>query len=164
MTPDPHEPESPSPHPGEPIPANPSPQSQSQAPTPSGPSGLGFPALGAGTMQAKDEKTWGMLGHLLNLSGIFTSGVGYVVGPLVVYLLKKDNSPYVGEHARESLNFGILTFIVVSVTGLIGIAACITWLITAVMVVLNLIWVIQATIKANDGQPFRYALNWRLIR
>ncbi|MDF1754392.1 MAG: DUF4870 domain-containing protein [Verrucomicrobiales bacterium] len=134
------------------------------APSPTSTDPLHFPAMGLGRMAQKDEKFWASLGHLLSLSGIVTGGIGYVVGPLIPFLLKKGESPYVDEHSRETLNFSILTFIVIWVSGIIGFAACIAWIPTAVMAVLNLIFCIQGAIAAKDGQAYRYPFNWRIIK
>ena len=159
------------------TPASSQPVSPSSAAATSAPSAgssggsLGYPEMGSGAMQPKEEKTWSMLSHLLQISGIFTAGIGYFVGPLIVYLLKKQESPFVEEHAKESLNFGILSFLIVfisgmiSLTGFIGfVVGCIVGLVSVAMVIINLILVIQATMRANDGQPYRYSINWRLIR
>ncbi|MDF1810929.1 MAG: DUF4870 domain-containing protein [Verrucomicrobiales bacterium] len=127
-------------------------------------SGLHFPAMGLGKLNQKDEKFWASLGHLLSLTGIVTGGIGYVVGPLVPYLLKKGESPFVDEHNRETLNFSIVTFLVIWISGLAGLAACVAWIPGAIMAVLNLIFCIQGAIAAKDGQAYRYPFNWRVIK
>lgn len=115
------------------------------------------------TMNEKDEKLWAMMGHLLSLTGLFTA-IGYVIGPLIPFLMKKGESPFVDEHSRETLNFSILTFIVVFASGTIGFAACFVWLITAMMAILNLIFCIQGALAAKSGEAYRYPFNWRIIK
>jgi uncharacterized Tic20 family protein len=91
-----------------------------------------------------DEKTMGMLAHLL---GIFT----YFLGPLIIWLIKKDQSQYVAEQSKEALNFWISILIYSLVTcGLAGL--------------FGLIMGIIATIKANNGIIYRYPLAIRFIK
>ncbi len=95
-----------------------------------------------------------MLCHLL---GIFTS----FVGPLIIWLIKKDSSPFVDDQGKEALNFQI--------TALIASAACAfgfcfaPFLLIAVHVT-RLVFCIIATVKANQGIAYRYPLSIRLIR
>ncbi len=124
-----------------------------------------FPAMGQGSMSEKDEKTWAMLGHISSLAGIFIlPGIGYVLGPLAVYLLKKGESPYVDEHSRETLNFSIITAIVIIVSAAAGVAACFAWCITATAAIANLIFCIQGSLAAKNGEAYRYPFNLRLIK
>ena len=93
---------------------------------------------------SSDEKTMGLLAHLL---GIFTG----FVGPLIIWLMKKDQSPYVDAQGKESLNFQLSILIYCFPTcGLAGI--------------FGLIMAIIASIKANDGIVYRYPLAIRFIK
>src|SRR5687768_9744196 len=56
--------------------------------------------------QAKEEQNWAMICHLAALSG-FVIPLGNVLGPLVVWLIKKDTMPLVDKHGKEALNFQI---------------------------------------------------------
>jgi len=84
----------------------------------------------------------------------------WLIPPLVIYLIKKDESPYVAAHAKESLNFQITISLV-----------CIALIITIIGLLLlwvvgigALILVIVATIKASENKMYRYPLTWRLIK
>lgn len=136
---------------------------QAEAPS-SKPSSMIFPAMGQGQLDEKGEKFWAMLGHALSLTGIPSGGIGYLVGPLIPYLMKKGESPYVDEHAKETLNFSILTAIVVFGSGALGFAACFMWIITTGMAILNLIYCVQGAIAAKNGEAYRYPFNWRIIK
>ena len=57
---------------------------------------------------SSDEKTLAILSHILTIVSSF-------IAPLIIYLLKKDESPYVREHAKESLNFQITVFIICAI-------------------------------------------------
>ena len=109
----------------------------------------------------KEARTWGMLCHLSALAGLFT-GIGFIVGPLVVWLLKKDEMPFVDDQGKEALNFQIT----------MALAFCVCWVLAFVLIVLllmpllalfDLVLVIVATIKANEGERYRYPVALRLI-
>ena len=102
-----------------------------------------------------DEKTMAMLSHILTLVAGF-------IPPLVIWLVKKDESKFVGENAKESLNFMItliIGYIIAIVTMIIGIG----FILVFVLWIGQLILVIMATIKTNDGKIYRYPVNLRLI-
>ena len=102
------------------------------------------------------DKIWSMLSHLSALLG-----VGFVL-PLVVYLAMRRESEYVAAHAREALNFHISVLIyglccIPLVFVLIGIP------LLFVLALGSLVLAIIATIKASDGQCYRYPLTLRLV-
>src|SRR5262245_34310610 len=110
----------------------------------------------------REERNWGMLSHLLALTGYVGIPFGNIAAPLIIYLMKKDESPFVAEQSRESLNFQI--------------SVGIYWLISAVLMVIFIgfllfaaVWVagviltIIASVKAANGEVYRYPLTIRLI-
>lgn len=103
-----------------------------------------------------DERTLAVLSHILTLVSTF-------IAPLIIYLLKKDDSPYVAEHAKESLNFQITMFILCIISFiliLVLVGILLLWLLS----IANLVLVIVATIKASENKMYRYPINFRLIR
>ena len=60
-----------------------------------------------GTVPTENERTWGMLAHLSALAGLVMPLVGIVLGPLLVWLTRRDESEFVAAHAKEALNFNI---------------------------------------------------------
>ena len=56
-------------------------------------------------MSDKDSRMWGMLCHLAALAMFTGIPLGNVIGPLVVWLIQKDKSPFVDEQGKEVLNF-----------------------------------------------------------
>lgn len=103
-----------------------------------------------------DEKTLALLAHIITLVSSF-------LGPLIIYLIKKDDSKFVAEHAKESLNFQItmaLAAIVSAILIIVLIGILLLWLVSIATVVL----VIIATIKASEGKQYRYPFCIRLIR
>ena len=103
-----------------------------------------------------DEKTMGILSHILCLVAGF-------IAPLVIYLIKKDESAFVREHAKESLNFQI-TLIIFYIISFILIFVFIGILMMVALGLVALILIIVATIKASEGKLYRYPFSIRLIK
>ena len=100
-----------------------------------------------------DEKTMAILSHILTLV------VGFIA-PLVIYLIKKDESSFIAAHAKESLNFQITITIACIVLAITIIGILLIWAVLLVALVL----VIVATIRASEGKLYRYPLTIRLIK
>ena len=121
------------------------------------------------TAAAPSVRTWCMLAHLSALVGLIVP-MGNIIGPLVVWLLKRDQSPEIDEHGKESVNFQISMFIYIaalSVIAFILIFILIGFLlipVIAILCILDIVFVIIASIKANDGQPYRYPMTLRLVK
>jgi uncharacterized Tic20 family protein len=110
------------------------------------------------TTPTSDERTFAILSHILAI----VPGVG-ILGPLVIWLIKKDESQFVNENAKESLNFQ-LTVIIGYIIGGITAAVLIGFIILAVVAVANLVFVIMAAIKTSENKIYRYPFNLRLIK
>lgn len=107
--------------------------------------------------------------HITALAGGFVTGIGSWVGPLVIWLIRRDQDPFVADHAREALNFNITMAILVVVAILfgfvtLGIGLIIILPAALVIGVMWFIWSIQATSAASRGEHYRYPLSLRLIR
>ena len=100
-----------------------------------------------------DEKTMAILSHVLTLA------VGFLA-PLIIYLIKKDESSFVTSHAKESLNFQITIFIIIAALFITVIGILLVWIVG----ILALVLVIMATIKASEGKLYRYPFSLRLIK
>jgi uncharacterized protein len=121
---------------------------------------------GSATRQAamtSEERNWGMLCHLLALSGFLTMGLGFIVGPLVIWLLKKDQYAFVIDQGKESLNFQI-TVLTCSIACMVLYVIGIGFLLTIGLVVANLVLIIIASIHASKGERYRYPFAIRLIK
>lgn len=122
----------------------------------------------------QQERNWAMGCHLAAL--IFYIGIplGNVLGPLVVWLLKKNESELVNQQGKEALNFQI-SFIVY---GLVGMVLAIVLAITVVLIpvaivigvllillfLLDLIFIIIAAIKTANGESFKYPLTIQFLK
>jgi uncharacterized Tic20 family protein len=120
-----------------------------------------------------EEKQWAMFAHLSALlGGLLTGAVGgwgCFLGPLIIWLVKKDTMPFVNDQAKEALNFNItvaaiflVLWILTVVTLFIG--ALLTFPLMAIVGIAALVLIVIAAVKANDGIAYRYPLTIRLIK
>lgn len=109
---------------------------------------------------ASDDRVLAMLSHILALIG----GLGFIA-PLIIWLLKKDDpqASFVTENAKESLNFQI-TVIILGIISVILIVVFIGVLLIWALEIANIVLVIIATVRANEGKIYRYPFNFRLIK
>jgi uncharacterized Tic20 family protein len=108
------------------------------------------------------EKNYAMFCHLISFCG-FVIPFGSIIGPLVLWLIKKDESEFINHHGKESLNFqisiaiygliaGILVLILIGIFALIAIG--IIWIV----------FVIIASVKTSEGEEYRYPLSIRFVK
>ena len=131
------------------------------------------PADATGTPSA-DERLWALFAHLsILLGGLVTSGWGFSIGcflgPLVIWIIKKDTMPFVNDQAKEALNFAItlsiIGFALLMVTILsLGIGALLTIPLLLFVGLGALVLVIIAAVKSNEGVAYRYPLTIRLVK
>jgi uncharacterized Tic20 family protein len=129
------------------------------------------PAAGA---PSEEEKRWALFAHLSILAGgLLTYGwaasFGSFIGPLIIWLIKKDTMPFVADQAREALNFGItLTIACVLLLMLtilsLGIGALVTIPAFLFIGIAALVLVIIAGLKANEGVAYRYPFAIRFVK
>ena len=100
-----------------------------------------------------DEKTMALLAHVLTF--LFP-----LLAPLIIYLIKKDESEFVKYHARESLNFQITLIIVCFALFITVIGIFLLWIVGIIWTIL----VIVATVRASEGKLYKYPLCLRLIK
>jgi uncharacterized protein len=110
----------------------------------------------------KDDRTWAMFCHLSTFSVYIGIPFGNIIGPLVIWLIKRDEFPLVNVHGRESLNFQI-SFTLYTAAALFLCLVFIGFLVLPVIVILDFVFVILATLKANQGETYRYPLTIRFV-
>ena len=115
-----------------------------------------------GASTSKNEQNMGMLCHLLALSGYFMP-FGHLVGPLVIWMMKREEMPFVETQGKESLNFQISITIYSIVAG-ISIFLLIGFILLPAVMIFNFVCVILASIDATNGKPYRYPLCIRFIK
>ena len=111
----------------------------------------------------KEACMWAMFCHLAGLCAFVLPFVGNVVGPLILWQIKKDEYPFVDEQGKGAVNFQIS----MTIYGLISVAlsfVCIGFFLLAAVGVVDLVFMLIAAIKANNGFHYRYPLTIRFIK
>lgn len=108
------------------------------------------------TPPSSEEKTLGLLAHIITIVSSF-------IGPIVIYLVKKDDSEFVANHAKESLNFQI-TMLLAYIVCFILMFVIIGVFLMGLIGIIDLVLVVVATIKASEGKNYRYPFCIRLIK
>ena len=122
-----------------------------------------------------EERQWAMFAHLSALvGGILTSGwagsIGCFIGPLIIWLVKKDTMPFVDDQAKEALNFNItvaIAVIALSVIGTILLIVLVGFVFFFLAFAVGIYWLVMtiiAAMKANEGVAYRYPFTLRLIK
>ena len=123
---------------------------------------LADPVTDPTALPTPDERTWGMIAHLAALAG-FIVPFGNILGPLVVWLVKREHSVFVAVEAKEALNFNI-TIAIGGIVCLVLLRFFIGVLFWAVLVLFWLIMTIIAALKANEGIAYRYPFSLRPVK
>ena len=110
-----------------------------------------------------EARMWAMIAHLAGFLGYFLPVIGSLIGPLIIWQLKKDLHPYVDEQGKEALNFQITVMIAAFVSMLVMLSV-IGFVLMGIVVVGAIVLMIIAAIKANEGTPYRYPFCLRLIK
>ena len=127
------------------------------------------PAIGElSNEENRDARMWAMFCHLGGLGGLIFPGVGSIVAPLIIWQIKKDDFPFVDEQGKEAVNFQISMVLY----AVIGSAACLVTCIGAPLIpivcfavgVVDLVFLLIAAVKANNGYHYRYPLTIRFIK
>lgn len=113
------------------------------------------------TLVTREERTWALVAHLSGLAH-FTI-LGHIAGPLIIWLVKRDSSPFIADQAKEALNAQLtatIYFLVATVLCFVVIG----FLLLPLISLLDIILVIVAALSANDGKAYRYPFILRLIK
>ena len=111
---------------------------------------------------SNDARMWAMLCHLSALSG-FIIPFGSLIGPLVVWQIKKNQYPIVDDQGKEALNFQI-TITLAAIVSAILIVVLVGIALLIAVAIASLVFTIIAAIKANNGETYRYPFCLRLIK
>lgn len=110
-----------------------------------------------------DAKLWGMFCHLAALSGYIGVPCAHLVGPLIVWQLKKNEHPFCDEQGKEALNFQI-TMTLAMLLCVPLFLVFIGFILIGILAIADLILTIIAGIKANNGVHYRYPFTIRFIK
>lgn len=111
---------------------------------------------------SKEAKQWAMLTHLAAFAA-FLIPFGNIIGPLLVWQLKKDLGPFVEQNGKEAVNFQI-TIAIIGLVCTMLMFALVGFLLLPVLGLYWLILTIMAGVKANDGVAYRYPLTIHFIK
>ena len=109
-----------------------------------------------------DVRTWSVLCHASALSGLFLHVLGFIVGPLIVWLIKRGDSTEIDANGKESLNFQISMLIYHA----IAIILCFVLIGIPILIALwiaDIVFVIIASVKTSEGQMYRYPFTIRFL-
>jgi uncharacterized Tic20 family protein len=112
---------------------------------------------------SRDVRTWNVLCHATALAGFFVPWAGHILGPLIVWLAKRSDSPEIDENGKVSLYFQISMLIYNLIAGVLCLVL-IGFIILAILHILNLVLVIIASIQTSEGKFYRYPMTIRLIK
>ena len=145
-------------------------------------------------MQEREERTWATLAHLGGIMGSFiVASVGNILGALIIWLIKRNESTFVNEQGKEALNFQITLSIANAVISLIAAIRLGFWsynynsmffnrrdwnfndmnihseayvigVLSGIIWILNIVFSVIAATRANKGMPYRYPLSLRLVK
>jgi len=117
-----------------------------------------------------DARMWAMFCHLAGLAGLLPvlPAFGSIVAPLIIWQIKKDEHAFIDEHGKEALNFQIT----IAACAIIGVLVCVVTCIGVILIpfvagviyLIDLIFLIIAAVKANNGEHYRYPLSIRFIK
>lgn len=110
-----------------------------------------------------EAKKWAMICHLVALVGLLGNGVGFLIGPLIVWLLKKDEDPFINDQGREAVNFQLTMFLALIISAIL-IILVIGIPLLIIIGILMTVFPIIAAIQASEGKSYRYPLTIRFLK
>ena len=111
---------------------------------------------------SSDVRTWCVLCHAAALLGLFFHFLGHLGGPLIVWLLKRGDSPEIDANGKESLNFQISMLIYDAVAFILCFVLIGVPILIALWI-MNTVFVIIASVKTSEGKFYRYPFTIRFI-
>jgi uncharacterized Tic20 family protein len=107
---------------------------------------------------SNDDRNLGLLTHVL---GILTS----VLGPLIIWLSKRETSPYVDDQGKEALNFQLTLLLGFFIATLISMVTCGVGAVLYIpLVVIDVVFGILAAVASSRGEYYRYPVSIRLVK
>ena len=114
-------------------------------------------------IEMKAQRTWATFSHLSALIGLLGIPLGNILGPLVIWIIKKNDMSLVNTEGKKAINFQISMTIYTMIAALLCFFF-IGFLFFFPLIIANIILVIVASIKTSNNQPFIYPLTINFIR
>src|SRR6476659_9725857 len=105
-------------------------------------------------------RSWCVACHLSALAGFVFPAFGHILGPLIVWLVKRGDSPEIDAHGKEALNFQI-SMLIYNAVAAVFCLILIGFFFLAILWVLNAVFVIIASVQASEGKFYRYPFTIR---
>jgi uncharacterized Tic20 family protein len=115
-----------------------------------------------GSSVSSEIRNWSVLCHASALSGLFFHVLGFLLGPLIVWLIKRDSSSEIDVNGKESLNFQI-SMLIYHIIALVLCFVLIGIPILIALYIADIVFVIIASVKTSNGESYRYPLTIRFI-
>jgi uncharacterized Tic20 family protein len=127
-----------------------------------------LPGDGNSIVWDKDAQNWALFCHLASLLQLVGPTAGNIIGPLIVWLIKRDQYPLVDDQGKESLNFQISITLYTWGIGAALAATCVGLFLVPFVVlgllIVDVVYVILACIKVSGGEVYRYPLTIRFLK
>lgn len=108
----------------------------------------------------KDARQWAAITHLSALVGLLGNGIGFLLAPLVIWLIKRNDHPFLDDQGKEAVNFQITMLL----AALVGGALTVVLIGFVILIGVAILMPIVAAMKASEGEAYRYPLTIRLIK
>ncbi len=135
---------------------------ESYGQTPPGYEAPAGPGYDASAGIDKEQANWAMAAHLVSLLGFTAIPFANILGPLVVWLMKKDTMPLVDDQGREAINFQISVLIYGILCFLLSFVI-VGFILAPALLVFDIVYTILAAISAQKGIAYRYPLTIRIL-
>src|SRR5688572_9799051 len=106
-------------------------------------------------------RQWAMIAHLSAL--VMLVSIPSILGPLIVWLMKKNESPFVDDQGKEAVNFH-LTVLIAAIVLSPTLCIFIGFILLPLLAIVALIFSVIGGMKANEGVAYRYPWTLRLIK
>jgi uncharacterized protein len=110
-----------------------------------------------------NQRTWAAFIHASALLGVFFHFPGHLLGPLILWLVKRDDAPELDAHGKEAVNFQI-SMLIYNIVAAVFCLVLVGFIFLAILWILNAVLVIIASIQASDGKFYRYPITIRFIQ
>lgn len=113
-------------------------------------------------LPGKEPRNLAMLCHLLALSGLCVP-FGHLLGPLILWALKREEHPYIDDQGREAVNFQLTMTIVLMVVFML-MFLLVGFLLLPVFIIYQIVLIVMAAVAANEGRSWRYPATIRFLK
>lgn len=111
----------------------------------------------------KSARDWAMGCHLIALVGLLGNGIGFLLGPLILWLIKREDHPFINDQGKEAVNFQVTMMIAFLISALL-VFVLIGIFLLPLLGIVDVVFTIIAGIKAANGEHYRYPFAIRFLK